>query len=812
MNTSLRLHRRKTWMITSCIAFALHGSTALASEAFEIASFSKDLLQGSPVDAPLAPHFGPWSGALREGQVLPGAQWELSADQALSESAYSPLPADYDVRLSPKQALASSRLEIRLQQGHFDPLLEMAPALPALAGSTQGHAGHDYHLIQFNAPIRAEWRSELDRRGIEVLDYVPDFAYLVRAKPDAMAALQGWSAMRWTGLFQPAHRLSGDLIDAAVLARTGQPGQFLVRAFPGESLDDLLAALQAGGARIEEHGTDHGGGAIVQIEAEESSLRTLAVIRAVAWIERKPQFRPMNSVARSNQFTRKDLVEQQTGYYGTGEMVAVTDTGVSTGNVNTIHADFAGRVRGATWGSGSCGHWAGTNAHGTHVAGSVLGSGARSGSNPGAGQYAGSHAGIAPRADLFVWQTCDDFSGIPMTSPYSTYWSPMYGFNQSLRTNNNSWGSADPSAQGTYNTFARETDRFIRDYPDMVAVFAAGNGGTDDDWDGVSDFTTSSPPSTAKNVISVGASESIRASGGFNPGGACGYWGECWPNNFPAPPLAGDRISNHANGMAAFSGRGPTLSGRLKPDIVAPGTNIISARSEVAPTDTVWGVFNQYYLFEGGTSMASPLVAGGAAIVRQFFRQQFSHNPSASLVKAVLINSASDMSPGQYGVGPAQDVWRRPDIHQGWGRMDLGSAVLFSATRQPTYFEYFPGLQTNQMSESPITIRASGSELRITLVWLDQAGMEATHGALVNDLDLEVVDPSNNTLYGFGGIVGQPRDRYNNFEEVRIASAAAGAYKIRVRGYNVPAGPQSFSMVVTGNLAPDDRIFRNGFE
>lgn len=800
----------KSSLIAVSIALALHGAPAPGGDNREPMRLFSDPPRSTLAIA--VPGFGQWSGTMQDGRAMPGAAWRLESDANAPEWAESGRPADYGRDSPTVHAMPSSRVEIRLQQGHFDPLVETPPLLPALMGRTNGDGERDYHLVQFHGPIQAGWREELVRNGVEILEYVPDFAYLVRAEPDALNALRGGPAMRWTGPFLPAHRLANDLLAPASHASSGRSLSLLVRGFAGEPKDALLAALRAAGARIEAHGDDSGGGVIVQIEADETVLLGLATIRGVAWIERKLQFGPMNSVARGNQLVRKDLVEQQARYFGEGEIVAVTDTGLSTGNPNTIHADFAGRVLGATWGPGACGNWAGENAHGTHVAGSVLGSGARSGSNPGAGQYSGSHAGIAPRAGLFVWSTCTDFSGIPATDPYTNYWSNLYGVNSALRTNNNSWGTADTSAQGTYNTFARDTDRFINTYADMVAVFAAGNGGTDDDWDGVSDFTTTSPPSTAKNVISVGASESLRASGGFNPSGPCGYWGECWPDNFPAPPLADDRLSDHRNGMAAFSGRGPTQSGRLKPDLVAPGTNIISARSEVAPTDTVWGVFNQYYLFEGGTSMAAPMVAGGAAIVRQFFRKQFSHNPSASLVKAVLINSATDMAPGQYGAGPAQDVWRRPDIHQGWGRMDLGSAVLFSATRQPAYFDVFPGLQTNQVSESPLTIRASGSELRVTLVWLDKAGIEATHGALVNDLDLEVVDPSNNVLYGSAGLVGEPRDRYNNFEEVRIAAAPAGRYKIRVRGYNVPSGPQSFSMVVTGNLAPEDRIFRSGFE
>ncbi|MBN8727033.1 MAG: S8 family serine peptidase [Xanthomonadales bacterium] len=803
-----RPHRLPVLALAAAISAALTGSVAAAAND-RIARLAPTQ-PGVDAATAIFPADRSWAATLANGRIAATCGWSIATEAGAPEPAGSaPLP-DYGRAAGMAQAVAGSRVEIRLQQGRFDPLLEAPPVLPALAVRATSGDDADYHLVQFTGPIRSDWQEALRRRGIEIVDYVPDFAYIVRATNAAMAAVGTIDAVRWSGPYLPAWRLSQRLAEAAVRGGADE-GRFLVRGFAGESARDLAAALQASGARVIGHGEDSGGGVILEVEAAASALLGMASVAGVAWIERRPEFRAMNSVARSNQFTRKDLVEQVAGYYGQGEIAAVTDTGLSTGNPDTIHADFAGRLVGAT-APGGCGTWAGTNAHGTHVAGSVLGSGARSGSNPGAGRYAGSHAGIAPRAQLVMWATCDDFSGVPMTDPYTTFWKALYDFDPQLRTNNNSWGSASPDDQGSYNSFARETDRFIRDHPDMIAVFAAGNGGTDDDWDGISDFTTTSPPSTAKNVISVGASESLRASGGFNPGGPCGYWGECWPDNFPFDPLASDRISNHPDGMAAFSGRGPTWSNRLKPDLVAPGTNIVSARSEIAPTDTVWGIYDAYYLFEGGTSMAAPLVTGGTAIVREFFRREFAHNPSASLVKAVLMNSAADMSPGQYGANQWADVWRRPDVNQGWGRMDLANAVLFTQTRQPAYYEGFPGLSTNQVAEMTQTVRAGGSPLRITLAWLDAPGTEASQGALVNDLDLEVTAPGGTVYYGFGGITGQQRDRYNNFEEVDIASAPAGTWTIRVRGYNVPAGPQSFSLVVTGDLAPDDGIFRHGFE
>src|SRR6266705_6644524 len=132
-------------------------------------------------------------------------------------------------------------------------------------------------------------------------------------------------------------------------------------------------------------------------------------------------------------------------------------------------------------------------------------------------------------------------------------------------------------------------------------------------------------------------------------------------------------MADNPEGMAAFSSRGLTLEGRLKPDVVAPGTSILSTRSRhVQHVTTVFGVSaDAAYFFDTGTSMAAPLVAGCAAVLRETLVKNGVATPSAALIKALLINGAVELA-GQYSPSEAGPS---PNNDSGFGRVNLARSV-----------------------------------------------------------------------------------------------------------------------------------------
>jgi len=203
--------------------------------------------------------------------------------------------------------------------------------------------------------------------------------------------------------------------------------------------------------------------------------------------------------------------------------------------------------------------------------------------------------------------------------------------------------------------------------------------------------------------------------------------------------------------MAAFSSRGPTLDGRYKPDLVAPGTNIISVRSSEI-SGYGWGSIegNDQYMYMGGTSMSTPLVAGTAALLREYLTVIKGFTiPSAALLKAALLNSAEDIFPGKYGTGLFQEIPHSPVPNnvQGWGRVNLSNSVYPEGTFEINYYDEQAGLNTSEYHEYSVTVYDNMRPLKINLVWTDYPGLPSAQGGLVNDLDLQITTPAQDVLY-----------------------------------------------------------------
>lgn len=635
-----------------------------------------------------------------------------------------------------------------------------------------------YAVVQFEGPITLGNRQELVDAGAVILDYFPDFAYVVdvsSASPSELGSLDG---VRGVSPFYPGISVSPVLdesIRGNVLDNVIYP-MIVVETFQGTGeITHELSRYSRSAERVS--------ATRYVVSTPVLPLSGFLRIEGIKWIEPLQEVDLHNSI--SDGIMDVDEIWSTMGYDGTGQTVGIADSGLDTGvddhgTADDIHRDFDNRVTFFNWQGSSPDDGRG---HGTHVAGSVAGDGSRS---------SGSIRGMAPNASIVFQGIATDAGAI--RTPYNLSQLFLQAYNAGARIHTNSWGSTNPSLQGTYTTTAYDADWTMYNYPDMLILFASGNDGVDTSpGDGKIDVDSTSPPATAKNIISVGASESQRTTGGLQV-----RWNQGW--DYPYSPINSDLISDDASGLAAFSSRGPTDDGRIKPTVVAPGTNILSTKSSLS--NDGWASYNNYYIYMGGTSMATPLTAGTLLLLREHLTDTLNiSSPSGSLLKAFLVNGAVDLTPGQYGTNPVtQEVNRRPDNDQGWGRVSLKGSIDPDGS-SVNYLEGKGGLATGENVTKAFRVQ-SEKELRLTLAWTDYPGTLFAWKDLVNDLDLVLKAP-NGTLY-HGNDLEAPfndtRDSINPVEGITVSSPGTGWWEVKVEGYNVPGGTrQPFSLVVSGD-------------
>ncbi|HZI31276.1 MAG TPA: S8 family serine peptidase, partial [Candidatus Binatia bacterium] len=365
-------------------------------------------------------------------------------------------------------------------------------------------------------------------------------------------------------------------------------------------------------------------------------------------------------------------------------LVNVNDTGVDTnypGLTNRVLTDLAASGFDAS-------------GHGTHVAGIIAGNGAQSQT------VTDAPGSVLPPADLQFRGQAPAASvlaiGVDLSSRSATpdVYLQQTAAQAQARISNNSWNYAGVNS---YDLAAASYDAAVRDsLPGMpgsqsvLYIFAAGNtgAGADDGTGGIPGTIQS--PATAKNVITVGALEQLRKIS--NVTWTCAGGGSCQTN----VPWLG--LTDSSGQVAAFSARGNVgiglegEFGRYKPDLVAPGTFIVSARSTdwdqvdyssqsnnaivPFPEANYFEVLSNlnlelgpFYRFESGTSLAAANVSGALALMQEFFEQRLGQTNSPALMKALLINGARSLT-NLYGLSP-----HAMTNSQGWGLIHLPNSV-----------------------------------------------------------------------------------------------------------------------------------------
>lgn len=655
---------------------------------------------------------------------------------------------------------------IRLRNEVIDPAAVGSAAAKQVAAAPQG-AG--LYIVQFTNVLTQPMQEGFARLGVDFVRYIPDSAYIVRVAPSFAASLKTLPGISWVGAYTPDHKLDRSLQVASKSSVAG-PVDVSVVVVPRASATDLrsVEALVGAGAQR----ATLRGGTVFRATVNSTRLAALAGSDAVLWIEPRRPMKLFDEVASkivAGDGGENKLFTASLGYDGSGVTVSVVDSGLQNGDAETMHPDLAGRTP-VFFHYGDLTDAADEHSHGTHVAGIVAGNGALGEVDDGGALFG---LGVAPGATIIAQRIFDGEGNYK--APPSFERLTRDAVRSGADIGSNSWGE---DTQGRYDVSAMEFDELVRDADALtvgdqqyILEFSAGNAGPG--------IQTIGSPAVAKNVLATGACQNDRP----------------------------DFIiyAEGADAMADFSSRGPCEDGRIKPDVVAPGSWIASLLSASATDQFAWSPISDNYLYQGGTSQAGPHASGAAAVFVQYYREQFGVTPSPAMVKAAMINCAVDLDDSM-GTAPA------PNMDEGWGRIDL--TLFFDSWLAFTFRDQHRLLTNSQVYEERVLVSSPEDALKVTLAYTDVPGFPGAAAALVNDLDLEAIAPDGTVYHGNqfdrGESIASPsrRDAINNVEGIYVSRPKAGEWVVRVTARRVvedaridtPALDQDFALCVSAIL------------
>lgn len=732
--------------------------------------------------------------------------FSIGVTLVIAQQDQPPVPIDPSSNLQqPITATTSSSIEpttdsieLQLRSGAFDPLKGQPQApdsLSRLLLPTQS----GLRLVQFSGPIQDEWYTAISKAGLEIITYIPDYAYLVWGDDAAIKELQAVVPVRWSGVYQPLYALDPQL---AQTAQSTAEVEAIVQLYDQPAADETIKTILAQATELRAPYTvlDYRN---LGVRIASDQLNWLTSLPDVVNVESYPHYQKMDEIqgqilagnlnAGGTQPAAPGYIAWLSDTIGLPTdpnvypIVDVTDDGIDNGTAIPIHADFWTSgitlspsvdrlIYNYNWSTDATAN--GVDGHGNINASIVAGYNDKTGfpyeDVSGATANYNFGLGINPFGRVAGSKVFNNGGAWGATASNSAIVSNSYALG--ARISSNSWGCGGTNCPGApYTTDSQEYDALVRDAQPgsgayagnqpMIVVFAAGNNG--------SGASTIGSPATAKNVLTVGASENYRptATDGCN---------------------VATTGADNAQDIIDFSSRGPTSDNRTKPDIMAPGTHIMGAASQATGYDgsgvcggTVAPI--QYYptgqtlyTWSSGTSHSTPAIAGAASLIYRFYQDHFGGQPpSPAMLKAYLVNAARYLT----GVSGSGNL---PTYAQGFGEAYLGQA--FDNVPRYVIDQSYVFSNTGQVYQVQGAVSDTSQPFRVTLAWTDAPGA-TTGNAYVNNLDLAVTIGGNtyrgNVFNGSTSTTGGAADARNNVESVFLPIGTSGNYTVVITATNI---------------------------
>ena len=178
---------------------------------------------------------------------------------------------------------------IYLAIGSFDPLFQTSPVYLPQELTLQRYPGDGtgYYILQFKGPVLQKWKEEVASAGVEIFDYIPQFAFLVKMDNQSFKMVDGMDSVRWVGIYQPGYRIAPDLM-GMLSEKEDWPLKVMVSVFKGEDASVLRGAMERLGGESFEVSR---GGERIRLLIPGNKIGDFARLSGVRYIERVPEFK-----------------------------------------------------------------------------------------------------------------------------------------------------------------------------------------------------------------------------------------------------------------------------------------------------------------------------------------------------------------------------------------------------------------------------------------------------------------------------------------------------------------------------------------
>jgi len=689
----------------------------------------------------------------------------------LSTSAFADDP--YEIRLlgqtwTPPAGVTSTQTSALLQQ--------------ASAASQQGLATIHALVQLYDIPDEAA-KGQLAGAGLDLGAYVTGNAWIAAIPVGQVSTAAARPEVRWIEPWSSGRKLHPDLTAGQIgpwARNTENPDLVLAVAQLHHDIDLFLGAelaTQAGAVSTDDVEGIHG----VMMWIPSGGIAALAAREEVLWIDTMPAPLSAANDGIREQMKVKELAGSEYALDGAGVKLFVYDTGRVRGSHETFNDLFGSRVTSL---DGSP-----LTAHATHVAGTAAGDGS--------GSFALEGRGMAPAVSILS-------AGYEQTNlGQMAFIEDIGDIVQDFSTARNAFGADLANMSLTSNVESKLYPcGYEGDYgPSSVLLDQIVRG---------------THPAVDDPMVIVGAAGNERALGRFNSGCSRDF-AKIPPPGCAKNPIHVGAINSDGGAMTSFSSWGPCDDGRLKPTVVAPGcetgrvaneTYIDSSACSASP-DAVGAGCSDDHLYAGsgycGTSSATAAVSGTVALLLEDWRQHLNlwlgpmpPRLSPAQVKAALIHTARDL--GVEG----------PDYRFGYGSVDAQALIDLERATGTGNGLGGPGLQawgTGSVSQGQvqtylITVPSGIGELKATMAWDDYEAAAMAASQLVNDLDLTLIAPDSTVYRSWLLDKHNPEqpattgiNHLDNQEQVLVKNPAPGVWTVRVHGFAVPQGPQTYGLV-----------------